>query len=227
MTFTGWGQPIDALAPLMPEGATVQHIHYQHFEGYRELLPFLGKRECDIVIGWSLGGQIALRAIAEGNIKATMLVLLATPFEFVASATNPTGMDSDSFNRFEQDFYRNPLKTQRKFTLLMNKGDSKSAALNKLATACLPTTEGGLIWLRELKHFSGTEHNLSHLPRTLIIQGIMDNVVNVEQAYMLHKHIPGSTITLLEDAGHMPHLHAPDMLRQLVVREWEGMQLPA
>lgn len=226
IAFTGWGQPRDALSPLIPEGADVQHIHYQHFEGYKEFLPFLGGRKCDIVLGWSLGGQIALRALADGRIKAEMLVLLATPFEFLASAVNPTGMDIDSFNQFERDFYQNPTKTQRKFTLLMNKGDSKASILNKEAVASLPSPENWLIWLRELKHFSAADWELPSLPKTLIIQGVMDNIVNVEQANMLHKHIPGSTVTLLEDAGHMLHKHAPLMLSQCILSEYRSLADP-
>ena len=47
ITLTGWGQSADSLEPLLPEGADVQHIHYQHFEGTKELFPFLGQRHCD------------------------------------------------------------------------------------------------------------------------------------------------------------------------------------
>lgn len=204
----------------------MQHIHYQNFEGYRELLPFLKGKECDVVLGWSLGGQIALKATAEGFITPKLLILLATPFEFLTSALNPFGMDVTSFNSFERDFYKNPLKTQRKFTLLMNKGDTKAAGINKLALASLPSPEGWLVWLRELKHFSCADLRFSDIPKTLIVQGIRDNVVNIEQAYLLKNHIPGSHVTVLEDAGHMPHLHAPLMIQHLIQREYESLSEP-
>lgn len=223
ITFTGWGQQANALTPLIPEGAITQHIHYQHFEGYRELLPFLDGKECDIVIGWSLGGQIALRALAEEYISASLLVLLATPFEFLVSYRNPFGMDLESFNQFERDFYKHPTKTQRKFTLLMNKGDSKASVINKEVTKNQASPEGWLPWLRELKHFSATDLNTSALPRTLIVQGVRDMVVNIEQAYLLRQALPDSSITVLEDASHMLHHHAPSMLRQLIIREYENL----
>jgi pimeloyl-ACP methyl ester carboxylesterase len=222
ITFTGWGQKADALAPLV-EGVTAQHIHYQNFEGYKELLPFLKGKECNVVIGWSLGGQIALRAVAEGILQPNLLVLLATPFEFLVSPNNPFGMDINSFNIFERDFYKNPLKTQRKFTLLMNKHDSKAACINKEALQDLPSPDNWLVWLRELKHFSAAELDLSNLPKTLIVHGIRDHVVNIEQAYLLQQYIKGSSVTVLEDASHMWHWHAPFMVSHLIRREYESL----
>lgn len=224
MTFTGWGQKVDALASIVPEGATASHIHYQHFEGYKELLPFLKGKHCDVAIGWSLGGQIVLRAVSEGIIFPQLVVLLATPFEFLVGPTNPFGMDITSFNNFERDFYTLPVKTQRKFSLLMNKYDTKASSLNKEILASLPSPEGWLIWLRELKYFSCAELNLSLLPKTLIIHGARDAVVSVEQAYMLQRHIRGSSIAMLEDAGHAPQRHTPSMVRQFIQRDYENVR---
>lgn len=219
ITFSGWGQAADALAPVIPVGATAQHIHYQHFEGARELLPFLGKRQCDVLIGWSLGGQLAIRSIHYGHITTKLLVLLATPYDFIDATGNPFGMETENFNLFEQDFYKSPEKTLRRFNALVSKGDSHATTIAKTLRNQSCSTDGWLKWLRELRYFSGDEIKFTNFPKTLVIHGRNDHVVRCDQTEIFYSKIPHCNVTILEDAGHALHLHNTQLIQQLISNE--------
>ena len=44
---------------------------------------------------------------------------------------------------------------------------------------------------------------------TLILQSTQDPVVPVSVGTYLHDHIPGSTLAVIENIGHYPHMSAP------------------
>lgn len=226
ITFSGWGQPADALAPVVPEGVQAQHIHYQHFEGARELLPFLGKRRCDVLIGWSLGGQIAIRSVFYGHIIPKVLVLLGTPYDFLDVMGNPFGMEVEAFNTFEQSFYKYPEKTMRRFNTLVAKNDSRSSFINKQLRQQEISPEDWLKWLRELRYFSCDEMTFSRFPKTLVIHGRNDAVVRCDQTEIFYSKIPDCNVTILEDAGHALHLHNPSLVQQLITNELRSVKMP-
>lgn len=54
---------------------------------------------------------------------------------------------------------------------------------------------------------------------TLIVVGRDDVITPPTQAERLHRGIPGSTLAMLEQSGHLPHLDEPDAFFRLV-RDW-------
>lgn len=49
----------------------------------------------------------------------------------------------------------------------------------------------------------------AHLP-TLIVWGERDDIIPVAHAHIAHEAIPGSRLVILPDAGHFPHIEAPE-----------------
>lgn len=57
---------------------------------------------------------------------------------------------------------------------------------------------------------------------THILAGLIDTIVPKENAQWLSQHLQGSTLTLLEDIGHMFPLEAPEALAQTLVSREEN-----
>src|SRR5437762_104970 len=107
ITLNGWGQTNDLLYQILPESSIVVYALHMLTQETMQAIAQAG-RNAELVIGWSLGGQLAVRAIASGLIKPLKLVLLATPFQFVATAKNPLGMPPDLHQLFRDSFAADP-----------------------------------------------------------------------------------------------------------------------
>jgi pimeloyl-[acyl-carrier protein] methyl ester esterase len=209
-TLSGWGQPHDALAHIAP--GAVEYARHTNVADALASIP-----ASDTLIGWSLGGQLAVRAVATGLLKPSRLILIATPFQFVATPENPLGMKRDLFDKFRDNYARNPLRTLHKSGELILKGDRKDLrahldAQNKDAIAAYDW----LNWLTLLDGFTCENLNFSDFPPTLLIHGDNDAVVAHHQSETLARHIPNVTLKTLQGCGHAPHWHAPDQLRQWI-----------
>jgi pimeloyl-[acyl-carrier protein] methyl ester esterase len=214
VTFSGWGQSYDALANIAP---TANHINYRDFADVESLFASLRDLKCDVLIGWSLGGQLALRAIDAGIFAPKLLVLLATPFQFLSGKGLRCGMDADTFNAFENEFKRDATKTLAQFSLLIAKNDSTAKQIIiQLKSNKIDGTDKWLHWLNELHDFSCSRLNFSKMPKTLSIHGRDDTIVDATQAGIFHPLIKNYQSVILEQCGHAPHLHDSVKVRQLI-----------
>jgi len=218
LTISGWGQPHDALAHLAP---TAKHIDFaRHQSAHAALLDIAAHNPTpDLVIGWSLGGQLAVRAIAAGILKPKKLVLIAAPFQFVKRPELPIGMPRDLFDKFRDNYARNPLQTLTKAWELIHKDDTNEqivrAHLEKHDKQAL-LTKDWLRWLDLLEEFSCENLYLADFPPTILIHGDGDLVVYPEQSVYFAKAIPHAKHIILPGCGHAPHWHAAQLVKQVI-----------
>lgn len=182
--LSGWGQ-----------GNSIYGYNSFDYYGYKNIDAVIADipKECDTLIGWSLGGQIAIRLIASGEIQVKHLILLATPYEF----------PQENRKEFRNNFINYPDKTLSYFRKLMVTGDSN----RKFSE--LPVREdndNGLYWLDELYNFSCSEIDFSEFPRTDILHGEYDAIVPVDQARKLSSLIPNSKLHIIKNNGHIPQI---------------------
>jgi pimeloyl-[acyl-carrier protein] methyl ester esterase len=190
ITLSGWGQASDSLSGIAPDALHLDYLACNSAETFMQKLP----PSCDILIGWSLGGQLAIRATP--LLKPKMLILIATPF----------ALASPEFDAFHTAFLRDPESSLQRFTLLMAHGDSN--ARNIIRNSSLTAHRKPLpYWLGLLKSFDAATVDFAGFPRTLIIHGSNDAIVSVEQAKQLAGRITGSSLHCIEQCGHAPHLH--------------------
>lgn len=83
LLLSGWTQPVDALAHL-EAGATL--FDYSAHGNADAAIEQMAKLNPSRVIGWSMGGQLALRAIMARAITPKHLTLIAAPMQFVADS---------------------------------------------------------------------------------------------------------------------------------------------
>lgn len=219
LTFSGWGQKHTSLQNICGNNAT--HIHYAKHSSIDALFDALKNTETDLVIGWSLGGQLALRAINEGIIRTKKLVLLATPFQFIKSNDLKCGMSKDNFEEFKTSYQTQPEKTLQRFAQLIAKNDTHQKNIAKTLLTNFETHENWVYWLNQLGKFSCKEINFNTIPDTLIIHGIDDTIVDFSQTSLFMPFIPPNQILSFDKCGHAPHLHDTNKVNQSITSFYE------
>lgn len=205
VTLAGWGQPCDALQAAAPDAV---HLDYASAQSIEQAMSLLAEKAgaADTVVGWSLGGQLAVCAIARHVIAPRQLVLIAAPFQFVARDSLPLGMERGTFSQYYEQYRANPRRALKKFVALVAHGDSRreevSALLGEPSQRC-----DWLPWLDALAGFSAHSLDFSGFPPTILLHGLQDAVVHPDQSRAYADRIPRATLELWPHAAHAPHLH--------------------
>lgn len=214
LTLSGWTQPADALARALPgEYDVFDYSDYASpeasFEGLKKHFA-----HADSVIAWSMGGQLALRAIAAGALKPKQLTLLGVPWRFVGAE----GMGLRTFELFRDNYSADPARTKERFHALVAMGDAHHRRI-KRELDHHPKVEDAarwLPWLDELGRHALSVTGFENIPPTLIIHGRGDAIVPHAQARKLYGMLPGATLSVWKDAGHAPHLHdTPRLIQEI------------
>lgn len=167
------------------------------------------------IIGWSLGGQLAVRAVASGLIKPKQLVLIATPYQFVAEGA----LGRETFDKFYANYKNNPRRTLHKAWELIHYEDAKSDYISDqfaLFDKDAVMQRDWLRWLGLLEDFSCESLDFRRFPRTLLVHGTRDKVVDITQSERMATCIAGAELERWEDCGHAPHLHDAARLQKLI-----------
>jgi pimeloyl-ACP methyl ester carboxylesterase len=212
LSFTGWQQHADALDIIAP-GST--HFEYSSFDNMEDVLSRMPPH-CELAIGWSLGGQLLLRAIHANAIKPDRILLLGVPFQCVASADFPEGVTAANIEDTKNNYTENPSETLKQLNALIGLGDKLASAITRTLNENLVLWGAGIYWLEELKTFSCNSLDFSHFPQTTIIHGTEDKVIYPANAHKLAKSIPNATLQFWPECAHAPHLHDPEALKKLI-----------
>lgn len=212
LTLSGWTQPADALTRALGLEATAfDYSDYTSLdEAFAALRPYA---DSERVVGWSLGGNLAIRAIANGVLRPKKLTLIAAPYQFVSDADFRGGMDPLTYQQFRENYASNPTRTMQRFHALIAKGDTQAKMIMGLLGHHPEVADTGrwLPWLDLLGSGSLRHTDLTALPPTLLVQGMQDAIVPYAQAEALAARMPQARIDAWEDTGHAPHLR--DKLR--------------
>jgi len=220
LSLAGWAQKPSSLDPAfssLSSSHKIIHFDYSQFSNVEDC--FLALKNLNIkpqiIAGWSLGGQIAMRIIAQKIFNPEFLILFAAPFQFVKSPRIGAAMPETSFDIFRENFVKNSLATLEKFSLLMMLKDAKRAKELADNLDLNDSNYNNLIfWLDELKHFSCYDLDFTNFPKTLIFQGEGDMVVNVLQAKIFAEKIADSQLKILANCGHCPHISNLNQVQQ-------------
>lgn len=211
LCLTGWQQPADALRCIAPPDAL--HARYgeeSDVAGFLRSLP----EKVDVAIGWSLGGQLLVRAIAGGYVTAHKLVLLGAPFQFLAGGDHAEGMPADKFPAIVENYRSDPQGMVRQFAGIISAGDIYAPRIARELGKSREVWRHGLFWLEELGRFSCAGLDFAGFPPTLLVHGEKDQVIYPGQARLFAARLPQATLHLLPGCAHAPHLHAPERLRE-------------
>ncbi len=91
VAFSGWGQKYNSLEHIFQNNAfkklnkklTITSIDYSKFFSFADLsqniISSASNYVPNIIIGWSLGGQLALRLVAKKIFNPALIILIAPP----------------------------------------------------------------------------------------------------------------------------------------------------
>lgn len=181
-TLQGWA---DDLAQQLPVGATL--------------------------LGWSLGGQVAMRAALDHPHRIARLVLLASTPKFVAAEDWVRGMAPADLQDFGASLLADPQATLLRFLSLQTRGMPNQKALlqqlrQTLLAAPVARSEalvGGLAILRD----TDLRDELPRLKQpTLILHGALDTLTPPAAGAWLAETLPAAQHMEFSRAAHAPHL---------------------
>jgi len=164
-----------------------------------------------ILLGWSLGGQVAMRAALDHPHRIARLVLLASTPKFVATEDWSRGMAPADLEEFGAALLADPQATLLRFLSLQTRGmPGQKALLQQLRQTLLAAPvarsealAGGLAILRD------TDLR-SELPRltqpTLVLHGALDTLTPPAAGAWLAETLPAARHIELDRAAHAPHL---------------------
>jgi len=193
-TLQAWA---DDLAGQLPDGATL--------------------------LGWSLGGQVAMRAALDHPQRIARLVLLASTPRFVATDDWPRGMAAADLQAFGAALLADPEATLLRFLSLQTRGMAgQKALLQHLRQTLLaaPAPDGaalaaGLAILRD----TDLRADLPRLAQpTLVLHGALDTLTPATAGAWLAGAIPHARHIEFERAAHAPHLSHADVVADAIGR---------
>lgn len=219
LALSGWGQPADALAPVCP--ADTVFFDYAAHPSVDACMAELGKCRADVAVGWSLGGQVLVRAVAAGIFKPKRLVLIAAPFQCAADAFFPLATPPAMLAASRAGFIANADAMLKQFSMFLALGDVKQQEVVRqlLGHAAPVAGENWLFWFDELVRFSCRSLDFSQFPPTDIIHGREDAVIRMAQGEAFQKAIPHAQMHVMAGCGHVPHWHDASFVRRVIKGE--------
>lgn len=167
--------------------------------------------EGSMLLGWSLGGQVAMRAALDHPNRIARLILLASTPKFVATEDWPRGMDLTDLEAFGAALLAEPEATLLRFLSLQTRGMAgQKTLLQHLRQTLLaaPAADrdalaAGLAILRD----TDLRADLRKLAQpTLVLHGALDTLTPAAAGAWLADALPAAQHLELERAAHAPHL---------------------
>ena len=200
--ISGFGQEPKVLQNVFTNKDTIA-LNYLETKNFEDLITRdLKVYDNDIVIGWSLGGQVAIRLIEKQILKPKLLILIATPFQFVQN-DKEIGLPINIFKQFESAMLIYPNQALNYLASLSATNDENAREVEiNMVNYITPNLNS---WLQELKTFDCANVNFSKFPETICIWGDGDVVVDNSQANYFKEKIHNLEIKIIKNAGHAPH----------------------
>lgn len=157
-----------------------------------------------ILIGWSLGGLLAIHIATK--IRLSKLILVASTPNFVQNSDWDFGIDADNFRQFSDTLQLNLSKSLKRFIHLQTQDKAQIRKLSQLIDAFPATTTALNQGLDILLNTDLVDALVALKTPVEVILGGCDTLVpnNIHTWYQQHN----IKVTIL-DTGHLPFLH-PD-----------------
>lgn len=164
-----------------------------------------------MLLGWSLGGQVAMRAALDHPHLISRLVLLASTPAFVTAADWQAGMPQDDLEAFGAALIADQEATLLRFLSLQTRGmPEQKAVLHALRQAFLsvPPADAGALasGLAMLRHTDLRASVPQLLQPTLVVHGALDTLTPPAAGAWLAAALPHARHVVLPRAAHAPQV---------------------
>jgi len=187
-------------------------------ETLRDKLP----TEPCILVGWSLGGMLAMQLALAYPERIKALALISSTPCFPQKEGWTDACSDDVLQGFKQGIEQHAAKTISRFFALMLHGDNierrqfntiARAAINRNHPASMQGMQQGLQLLERLdlrKHLS----NITQA--TWLAHGEQDAIIPIQAGEYLAEHIPHATLQHFKACGHAPFLTQAGVFNSLL-----------
>ncbi|MBT9566893.1 MAG: alpha/beta fold hydrolase [Thiobacillus sp.] len=167
------------------------------------------------LLGWSLGGQLAMRAALDHPDRVSRLVLLSTTPRFVISNAWAHGLALADLQAFGADLLGNPRATLLRFMSLQTRGAAdQRSLLHRLREVfqAAPDTDAGALQAG-LAMLCATDLRAevpALMQPALVLHGGLDTLTPAAAGRWLAAHLPHAAHVEYARAAHAPHLSHGD-----------------
>lgn len=168
------------------------------------------------VVGWSLGGMLALELAGTSRLAIEKMVLVATTPQFTLSDAWPFGLPSTQIHALARNLRRRFEGTLGEFFALAFAGEQISSErlreVRRFAVqqSRMPEREAASGFLALLASQDQRELVASVKQPTLVIHGSLDKITPVEAGRQLAELLPQGSFVEYPGVGHGPFLSRPD-----------------
>ena len=173
------------------------------------------------VLGWSLGGQVAMSLAIRMPEFVEKLILMSTTPCFVEKKDWPCGVNKQFFSNFEMEAKQNLNNTLMKFFLIQTRDidDSKNVMRflkNEFIELKDENKSGMQLALNVLKE-TDLRNEVQKIDKpTLIIAGDKDRLTSSKASIWLYEKIKGATLKEIKGANHMPFISHREIMTESV-----------
>ena len=211
LLITGWGGGTKLLASLKQaleaKGHTVELINIFNALDEHILQEQVEKaKDFDVIIGWSLGGQLAtllVDQISKQFQQQKTLITLASNPSFVQNEEWHTAMDQLTFQNFTQSFEHDAIATLRKFGFMVCQGTATHkqdfvTLQGLIQPQNLDILKQGLNCLEQLntvsilKKYIGHQYHLFAKQDFLVSYKVVENIQNFNAKFLAVELVSGS-----------------------------------
>jgi pimeloyl-[acyl-carrier protein] methyl ester esterase len=222
----GWGLSAAVWRPLLDQLDPRRPVHAPDLPGHggaapagdtlaswaEALLPALPGNS--VLVGWSLGAQLALELAHRYPERIDRLVLIGASPRFTAGEDWPHGLPGATLDDFRAQFDSAPEATQRRFVALQSLGDrarkAVSATLGGSLTPADPSRQAALATGLQLLADIDLRALTSAITQPVrLLHGSEDKLMPLAAAEWLADQLPGGRLSVFDQAGHAPFLSRP------------------
>ena len=173
------------------------------------------------ILGWSLGGQVAMSLAIRMPEFVERLILISTTPCFVEKKDWPYGVNKQFFSNFELETKQNLNNTLLKFFLIQTRdiNDSKNVmrflknTFIEIRDDNKSSMQSALNVLKE----TDLRNEVQKMDKpTLIIAGDKDRLTSSKASIWLYEKIKGATLKEIKGANHMPFISHRETMTESV-----------
>jgi len=166
------------------------------------------------VVGWSLGGLVALAWARAAPEQAVRLVMVGTTPSFAQRPGWPHAVDSAVLAGFSRALATDRAGALQRFVALQARGDDNARRVVRQLRAALAAGDEAddaalATGLEILLETDLRDHLASIRQPTLVLQGDGDSLVPPAAAEHLSRGLPGARLAVFGGAGHAPFVSRP------------------
>ncbi len=222
--LSGWGQSFDSLEFCLNDDIKKSHnivsLDYLKFPSFNDFVASIKLNFDPIaIIGWSLGGQLALRLCELKIFDPQILFLIAPPFQMVKDEKIQAGMSSKVYHQFYNNLQIARSATLKKFAILSIMNDkNRNEIIANINSNDLQDSHL-VYWLEELKKFSCFDIDFKKIPPSRFFIGNGDMIVHPSQVQYFKDRIIDCEINYFANCGHAPHLNDNQRFNKIIIDE--------